>query len=108
MYDDIDSFDHSLLSLFPSAAPEILNGEAYGHAVDWYALGVVACRMLTDKVISIVFICVFENIEHAEVCDDTWRLFRGERLKSNWVDWDFKMNKSLAKTISLACEYYVV
>lgn len=43
-------FDVLSLRFFFSVAPEILNGDAYGHAVDWYALGVVACRMLTDKV----------------------------------------------------------
>ncbi|EDX18321.1 GD17405 [Drosophila simulans] len=31
-------------------APEILCGEPYGHAVDWWALGVIACQMLTQKV----------------------------------------------------------
>ncbi|XP_077286044.1 autophagy-related protein 101 isoform X1 [Arctopsyche grandis] len=29
-------------------APEIANREPYGHAVDWWSLGVIACRMLTD------------------------------------------------------------
>lgn len=36
--------------MYDQLAPEILNGESYGHAVDWFALGVVACRMLTDQV----------------------------------------------------------
>ncbi|XP_063536589.1 serine/threonine-protein kinase S6KL [Cydia strobilella] len=30
-------------------APEILSREPYGHAVDWWSLGVVACRMLTGQ-----------------------------------------------------------
>ncbi|XP_038105926.1 serine/threonine-protein kinase S6KL [Culex quinquefasciatus] len=30
-------------------APEILAGEPYGHAIDWWALGVLACRMYTGE-----------------------------------------------------------
>ncbi|XP_055710333.1 serine/threonine-protein kinase S6KL [Phlebotomus papatasi] len=30
-------------------APEILCAQPYGHSVDWWSLGVVACLMLTDK-----------------------------------------------------------
>ncbi|XP_053661195.1 serine/threonine-protein kinase S6KL [Anopheles marshallii] len=30
-------------------APEILQGEPYGHTVDWWALGVLACRMYTGR-----------------------------------------------------------
>uniref|UniRef100_A0A182N0W1 Protein kinase domain-containing protein n=1 Tax=Anopheles dirus TaxID=7168 RepID=A0A182N0W1_9DIPT len=30
-------------------APEILRGQPYGHAVDWWALGVLACRMYTGR-----------------------------------------------------------
>nr|XP_023027808.1 serine/threonine-protein kinase S6KL-like [Leptinotarsa decemlineata] len=30
-------------------APEILATESYGHAVDWWSLGVIACVMLTNK-----------------------------------------------------------
>ncbi|XP_026327706.1 serine/threonine-protein kinase S6KL [Hyposmocoma kahamanoa] len=30
-------------------APEILSREPYGHAVDWWSLGVLACRMLTGE-----------------------------------------------------------
>ncbi|GBP50212.1 hypothetical protein EVAR_97214_1 [Eumeta japonica] len=30
-------------------APEVLSREPYGHAVDWWSLGVVACRMLTGE-----------------------------------------------------------
>ncbi|XP_063364432.1 serine/threonine-protein kinase S6KL isoform X2 [Cydia amplana] len=30
-------------------APEILSREPYGHAVDWWSLGVVACRMLSGQ-----------------------------------------------------------
>lgn len=31
-------------------APEILENEPYGHAVDWWALGVLACQMYTGEV----------------------------------------------------------
>ncbi|KAJ8946843.1 hypothetical protein NQ318_006753 [Aromia moschata] len=37
-----------MVSCFVSA-PEILATEPYGHAVDWWSLGVVACLMLTGK-----------------------------------------------------------
>lgn len=37
------------------SAPEILKCQPYGHAVDWYALGVVACLMLTDEVNDLIF-----------------------------------------------------
>ncbi|XP_045484047.1 serine/threonine-protein kinase S6KL isoform X1 [Pieris rapae] len=30
-------------------APEILQRDAYGHAVDWWSLGVITCRMLTGE-----------------------------------------------------------
>ncbi|XP_053609316.1 serine/threonine-protein kinase S6KL [Plodia interpunctella] len=30
-------------------APEVLSREPYGHAVDWWSLGVLTCRMLTNK-----------------------------------------------------------
>ncbi|RVE50889.1 hypothetical protein evm_004456 [Chilo suppressalis] len=30
-------------------APEVLSREPYGHAVDWWSLGVIACRMLTNE-----------------------------------------------------------
>ncbi|XP_048478781.1 serine/threonine-protein kinase S6KL isoform X2 [Plutella xylostella] len=30
-------------------APEVLSGEPYGHAADWWSLGVLACRMLTNE-----------------------------------------------------------
>ncbi|XP_060523365.1 serine/threonine-protein kinase S6KL [Cylas formicarius] len=30
-------------------APEILSGKPYGHAADWWSLGVLACLMLTTK-----------------------------------------------------------
>lgn len=32
------------------SAPEILAGLEYGHGVDWWSLGVIACLMLTGKV----------------------------------------------------------
>lgn len=35
--------------MFLVVAPEILAGEPYGHAIDWWALGVLACRMYTGE-----------------------------------------------------------
>ncbi|XP_031347392.1 serine/threonine-protein kinase S6KL-like [Photinus pyralis] len=35
---------------FEYMAPEMLDLESYGHSVDWWSLGVVACVMLTSKV----------------------------------------------------------
>ncbi|KAH8287097.1 hypothetical protein KR054_002504 [Drosophila jambulina] len=40
---------HTMCGTFKYMAPEILLGEPYGHAVDWWALGVIACQMLTQK-----------------------------------------------------------
>ncbi|BFG00106.1 serine/threonine-protein kinase S6KL [Drosophila madeirensis] len=40
----------TICGTFKYMAPEILCGEPYGHAVDWWALGVIACQMLTQKV----------------------------------------------------------
>ncbi|XP_033238632.1 serine/threonine-protein kinase S6KL isoform X1 [Drosophila pseudoobscura] len=39
----------TICGTFKYMAPEILCGEPYGHAVDWWALGVIACQMLTQK-----------------------------------------------------------
>ncbi|XP_017068393.1 serine/threonine-protein kinase S6KL isoform X2 [Drosophila eugracilis] len=39
----------TMCGTFKYMAPEILCGEPYGHAVDWWALGVIACQMLTQK-----------------------------------------------------------
>lgn len=39
----------TMCGTFQYMAPEILNGEMYGHAVDWWAIGVVACRMFTNE-----------------------------------------------------------
>lgn len=33
-----------------SSAPEVLSREPYSHAVDWWSLGVIVCRMLTNEV----------------------------------------------------------
>jgi serine/threonine protein kinase len=33
-------------------APEIFAGEGYSHAVDWYALGVLASRMMNFHQVS--------------------------------------------------------
>lgn len=38
---------HKIPSFFLVPAPEIFTGEGYSHAVDWYALGVLAYRMMT-------------------------------------------------------------
>lgn len=32
------------------SAPEVFNLQPYGHAADWWSLGVIACVMLTGKV----------------------------------------------------------
>ncbi|CAG9102798.1 unnamed protein product [Plutella xylostella] len=32
-----------------TGTPEVLSGEPYGHAADWWSLGVLACRMLTNE-----------------------------------------------------------
>ncbi|EDV99858.1 GH12172 [Drosophila grimshawi] len=40
---------HTICGTFKYMAPEILCGEPYGHAVDWWALGVIVCQMLTKK-----------------------------------------------------------
>ncbi|XP_017094599.2 serine/threonine-protein kinase S6KL isoform X1 [Drosophila bipectinata] len=39
----------TMCGTFKYMAPEILCGEPYGHAVDWWALGVIACQMLTRE-----------------------------------------------------------
>lgn len=39
-----------------STAPEVLSREPYGHAADWWSLGVLTCRMLTDEVRDELFI----------------------------------------------------
>ncbi|KAI8128053.1 Autophagy-related protein 101 [Lucilia cuprina] len=31
-------------------APEILRGEAYTHAVDWWSIGIIVCQMFVEKV----------------------------------------------------------
>ena len=46
------SFDDHLIVVFLShfVAPEILNGEKYTHAVDWWSLGIVMFTLLSGKV----------------------------------------------------------
>lgn len=50
--------------LVDEIAPEILLGirsgnfVSYDHSVDWYSLGVVACRMLTNQVRMIFFVLI--------------------------------------------------
>ncbi|XP_058442873.1 serine/threonine-protein kinase S6KL [Malaya genurostris] len=41
----IGSRTYTLCGTLQYMAPEILSKEPYGHAVDWWALGVLACRM---------------------------------------------------------------
>ncbi|XP_058812999.1 serine/threonine-protein kinase S6KL [Topomyia yanbarensis] len=41
----IGSRTHTLCGTLQYMAPEILSREPYGHAIDWWALGVLACRM---------------------------------------------------------------
>jgi serine/threonine protein kinase len=45
-------FEHKIikLSLSLCLAPEVVSMEPYGHAVDWWSLGVVACCMLSGQV----------------------------------------------------------
>jgi serine/threonine protein kinase len=40
--------EQKIISLY--LAPEVVSMEAYGHAVDWWSLGVVACCMLSGQV----------------------------------------------------------
>ncbi|XP_065088502.1 serine/threonine-protein kinase S6KL [Ochlerotatus camptorhynchus] len=45
----IGSRTRTLCGTLHYMAPEILNSEPYGHAVDWWALGVLACQMYTGE-----------------------------------------------------------
>ncbi|XP_055605481.1 serine/threonine-protein kinase S6KL [Uranotaenia lowii] len=45
----IGSRTRTLCGTLQYMAPEILTGEPYGHAIDWWALGVLACRMYTSE-----------------------------------------------------------
>ncbi|XP_072161707.1 serine/threonine-protein kinase S6KL isoform X3 [Bemisia tabaci] len=40
----------TICGTFQYMAPEIFSPELYSHAVDWWSLGVVACRLLTNQV----------------------------------------------------------
>uniref|UniRef100_A0A0A1X1X0 Serine/threonine-protein kinase AtPK2/AtPK19 n=1 Tax=Zeugodacus cucurbitae TaxID=28588 RepID=A0A0A1X1X0_ZEUCU len=39
----------TMCGTFQYMAPELLRGEPYGHAVDWWSLGILACQMLIHK-----------------------------------------------------------
>lgn len=41
------------------SAPEVIGLQPYGHAADWWSLGVLACLMLTNKVEYIHFFYIF-------------------------------------------------
>lgn len=43
-------------------APEMLRGEKYGHAIDWYALGAVLCATLLSKVLIETFQQLAEHL----------------------------------------------
>ncbi|XP_028166068.1 serine/threonine-protein kinase S6KL isoform X1 [Ostrinia furnacalis] len=45
----IGSRTSTLCGTLKYMAPEVLGREPYGHAVDWWSLGVIACRMLTNE-----------------------------------------------------------
>ncbi|XP_055532144.1 serine/threonine-protein kinase S6KL [Wyeomyia smithii] len=45
----IGSRTKTLCGTLQYMAPEILSGEPYGHAIDWWAMGVLACRMYTGE-----------------------------------------------------------
>uniref|UniRef100_A0A034W0L1 Serine/threonine-protein kinase AtPK1/AtPK6 n=1 Tax=Bactrocera dorsalis TaxID=27457 RepID=A0A034W0L1_BACDO len=39
----------TMCGTFQYMAPELLRGEPYGHAVDWWSLGILVCQMLIQK-----------------------------------------------------------
>ncbi|XP_026761786.1 serine/threonine-protein kinase S6KL [Galleria mellonella] len=45
----IGSRTSTLCGTLKYMAPEVLSREPYGHAVDWWSLGVIVCRMLTNE-----------------------------------------------------------
>ncbi|XP_053685793.1 serine/threonine-protein kinase S6KL [Sabethes cyaneus] len=45
----IGSRTQTLCGTLQYMAPELLSGEPYGHAIDWWAMGVLACRMYTGE-----------------------------------------------------------
>lgn len=46
-------------------APEVLSREPYGHAADWWSLGIVTCRMLTGE-FPTPFVSAGSKTEHEE------------------------------------------
>ncbi|XP_037937913.1 serine/threonine-protein kinase S6KL-like isoform X1 [Teleopsis dalmanni] len=56
----------TMCGTFQYMAPEILRGETYGHAVDWWSMGVIVCQMFTQKSPDIkVFFNLPESCENA-------------------------------------------
>uniref|UniRef100_A0A2M4AFN3 Protein kinase domain-containing protein n=1 Tax=Anopheles triannulatus TaxID=58253 RepID=A0A2M4AFN3_9DIPT len=45
----VGSYTRTFCGTIQYMAPELLRGDPYGHAVDWWALGVLACRMYTGQ-----------------------------------------------------------
>uniref|UniRef100_W8BF79 Serine/threonine-protein kinase AtPK2/AtPK19 n=2 Tax=Ceratitis capitata TaxID=7213 RepID=W8BF79_CERCA len=39
----------TMCGTFQYMAPELLRGEPYGHAVDWWSMGILVCQMLIQK-----------------------------------------------------------
>ncbi|XP_065362873.1 serine/threonine-protein kinase S6KL [Calliphora vicina] len=39
----------TMCGTFQYMAPEILRGESYTHAVDWWSLGIIVCQMLVER-----------------------------------------------------------
>ncbi|XP_053950523.1 serine/threonine-protein kinase S6KL-like isoform X1 [Anastrepha ludens] len=47
----------TMCGTFQYMAPEVLRGEPYGHAVDWWSLGMLACQMLIQTFFDFIFNC---------------------------------------------------